>query len=77
MVVTDGRATHGDDPLERAHDIAAHLADTGVAAVVIDCETGQFRLGLAHQLADHLRAEYVPLGEVSAEALTGAVKGAA
>ena len=27
-------------------------------------------MGLADQLADHLLAEYVPLGEVSASALT-------
>jgi len=77
VVVTDGRATHGADPLARAHEMAAHLADTGVSAVVIDCETGRFRMGLAHQLADHLMAEYVPLGEVSAAALTDVVKGAA
>ncbi len=77
VVVTDGRATHGADPLARAHEMAAHLADTGVAAVVIDCETGRFRLGLAHQLAEHLMAEFVPLGEVSAAALTDVVKGAA
>lgn len=77
VVVTDGRATHGADPLARAHEMAAHLADTGVSAVVIDCETGRFRMGLAHQLADHLMAEYVPLGEVSASALTDVVKGAA
>ena len=77
VVVTDGRATHGADPLARAHEMAAHLADTGVSAVVIDCETGRFRLGLAHRLAEHLMAEYVPLGEVSAAALTDVVKGAA
>jgi magnesium chelatase subunit D len=77
VVVTDGRATHGADSLARAHEMAAHLADTGVSSVVIDCETGRFRLGLAHQLAEHLMAEYVPLGEVSAAALTDVVKGAA
>ncbi len=77
VVVTDGRATHGDDPLTRAHEMAGHLADTGVAAVVIDCETGRFRMGLAHRLAEHLKAEYVPLGDVSAAALTDVVKGAA
>ncbi len=77
VVVTDGRATHGADPLARAHEMAGHLADTGVAAVVIDCETGKFRMGLALQLADRLMAEYVPLGDVSAAALTDVVKGAA
>ena len=74
VVVTDGRATHGVDPLGRAHRMAAHLADTGVSSVVVDCETGRFRLGLGERLAEHLRAEHVALGEVSAEALAGVVR---
>lgn len=75
VVITDGRATHGADPLVRAQQAAAHVADTGVASVVVDCETGRFRLGLGQRLADALRAEHVPLGDVSAEALTGVVRG--
>jgi len=75
VVITDGRATYGDHALARAHQVAAHLGATGVASLVIDCETGTFRMGLAHQLADHLMAEYVPLGEVSASALTDVVRG--
>ena len=74
VVVTDGRATHGVDPLGRAHRMAAHLADTGVSSVVVDCETGRFRLGLGERLAEHLRAEHLPLEEVSAEALAGVVR---
>jgi magnesium chelatase subunit D len=77
VVITDGRATYGENALARAHQVAAHLGATGVASLVIDCETGKFCLGLAHQLADHLMAEYVPLGEVSASALTDVVLGAA
>lgn len=77
VVITDGRATFGDNALARAHQVAAHLGATGVASLVIDCETGKFRMGLAQQLAGHLMAEYVPLGEVSAAALTDVVKGAA
>ncbi|WP_211239749.1 hypothetical protein [Jiangella gansuensis] len=45
--------------------------------MVVDCETGRFRLGLAHDLAARLRAEYVPLGEVSAADLTNVVRTAA
>ena len=74
VVITDGRATYGDDALARAHQVAAHLGATGVASLVIDCETGKFRMGLAQQLAGHLMAEYVPLGEVSASALTDVVR---
>lgn len=77
VVITDGRATFGDNALARAHRVAAHLGASGLASLVIDCETGTFRMGLARQLSDHLLAEYVPLGEVSASALTDVVKGAA
>ena len=31
----------------------------------MDCESGRMRLGLAAELAGHLRGEHVPLGEVS------------
>jgi magnesium chelatase subunit D len=75
VVVTDGRATHGADAVRRSRQAAAHLAERGIASLVIDCETGRFRMGLAGQLADALRAEYVPVGEVSAAALTSAVRG--
>jgi magnesium chelatase subunit D len=75
VVVTDGRATHGADPVARSRDVAAHLAAQGVAALVVDCENGTFRLGLAAGLADSLRAEYVPIAEVSASALTDVVRG--
>ncbi len=74
VVVTDGRATSGVDALGRAHRVAGHLAATGVQSVVVDCETGRFRLGLAAQLAGHLGAEHVPLGEVTADALAGVVR---
>ncbi|WP_433471543.1 magnesium chelatase subunit D family protein [Saccharomonospora azurea] len=74
VVVTDGRATSGRDPLRRAHIVARHLAMTGVHSAVVDCETGRFRMGLAAQLADHLRAEHIPLGEVTADGLTGVVR---
>ena len=74
VVVTDGRATSGPDALQRAHRLAVHLADTGITSLVVDCESGPMRLGLASQLADVLNAEHVPLAEVSAEALTSLVR---
>jgi magnesium chelatase subunit D len=76
VVVTDGRATSGGDALGRAHRVADHLRATGVASVVVDCETGGFRMGLAAVLADRLGAQHLPLGEVSADALTSVVRSA-
>jgi magnesium chelatase subunit D len=40
----------------------------------MDCESGKMRLGLAADLATHLGAEHVPLADVAAEALAGAVR---
>jgi magnesium chelatase subunit D len=74
VVVTDGRATFGANALERARAVASHLAETGVASLVVDCESGPMRLGLARQLADVLDAEHVPVSEVSADALTSLVR---
>ncbi|MFI6599665.1 VWA domain-containing protein [Nonomuraea sp. NPDC050536] len=55
VLVTDGRATHGGDA-ERA---AALLA--GTASVVVDCESGPVRLGLAAGLAARMGARLLPL----------------
>ncbi len=62
VIVTDGRATRGTDAdLARA---TAMLA--GVAAVVVDCETGPIRLGLAGALAGRLGAALVSLEDLAA-----------
>jgi magnesium chelatase subunit D len=42
--------------------------------VVLDCETGRIRLGLAADLAVALNAELLPLAEVAADTLTGVVR---
>ena len=44
-----------------------------MSALVLDCETGRFRMGLAARLADLLRADYAPIGEIGAQVLTSAV----
>lgn len=74
VVVTDGRATYGGDAVARSHAAAGLLARSGVAGVVMDCENGRMRLGLAAELAEHLGAEHVRLGEVAANSLLGEIK---
>ena len=74
VVVTDGRATAGADAVTRSQQAAAYLADLGVATVVVDGESGPMRLGLAVRLAGLLRAEHLPVADVSAEALTTTVR---
>jgi magnesium chelatase subunit D len=57
VVVTDGRATGGADPLGQARRAAGCLA--GVSSVVVDAEDGPVRLGLAGRVAAGLGAELV------------------
>ncbi|WP_343571941.1 VWA domain-containing protein [Mycobacterium sp.] len=76
VVVTDGRATAGQDPVGRAQQAAALLVNDGVSSIVVDCESGRMRMGLAANLARHLRAEHVPLAQVNAQALADIVRGA-
>jgi magnesium chelatase subunit D len=71
IVITDGRATHGPDAVQRSRRAAQWIAEQQTTAVVVDCESGSFRLGLAQQLATHMQATHLPLAEVSAQALTG------
>jgi len=74
VVLTDGRATAGPDPLGRTRSAAARLVAEGAAAVVVDCETSYVRLGLAEQLARHLGAPSVRLEQLHADSLTRAVR---
>lgn len=77
VVLTDGRATAGPDPLGRTRTAAARLVAEGAAAVVVDCETSLVRLGLAEQLARHLGAPAIRLEQLHADSLTRAVRDAA
>ncbi len=77
VVLTDGRATGGPDPLGRTRIAAARLVAEGAAAVVVDCETSYVRLGLAAQLARLLGAPTVRLEQLHADQLVRAVRTAA
>lgn len=74
VVVTDGRATGGPEPVQLAGRAAALHAAEGTTAVVVDCETGMVRLGLAGQLAGQLGGTAVTLDELRADAIAGLVK---
>ncbi|MFE2184134.1 putative cobaltochelatase [Streptomyces sp. NPDC059455] len=79
VVVTDGRATEArrsgaPTPVERAGRAARMLAGDGVASVVVDCESGPVRLGLAGALARELRGTPVTLDELRADSVTALVR---
>ena len=74
VLVTDGRATHGPDAVGRSRWVADRLRRTGVASLVIDCESGPMSLGLAQTLSLHLGAQYLTVDEVAADQLVRAVR---
>ncbi|MFE7318108.1 putative cobaltochelatase [Streptomyces sp. NPDC057555] len=89
VVVTDGRATGASaarsvsaggggratgGPLRRAHRAAGLLAAQGTASVVVDCEAGPVRLGLAGELARELGGTAVTLDELRADSVSALVR---
>ncbi|MGD0557372.1 MAG: magnesium chelatase subunit D family protein [Streptosporangiaceae bacterium] len=69
VVVTDGRATAGTEA--ELWQATKYLA--GTAAVVVDCESGPVRLGLAVKLADQLHGQAIHLGDLGAGELKNVV----
>jgi magnesium chelatase subunit D len=70
VVVTDGRHNAGGEP----GPAAGLLRRDGVAAVVVDCESGPVRLGLAAGLAHTLGADCVDVAGLSADGLADSVR---
>jgi magnesium chelatase subunit D len=76
VVVTDGRATYGPDPQAAAELLrrTAERSGAGVGTgVVVDCESGPVRLGLAGRLGRALGADVVRLDDLAAGSLAGVV----
>ena len=80
VIMTDGRATvaarPGNDPVRDACRAAALLAADGIATVVVDCEAGPVRLGLAAGIAAAAAAPLIALADLSADRVAGVVHAA-
>ncbi|WP_433208419.1 magnesium chelatase subunit D family protein [Nocardia sp. CA-107356] len=74
VLLTDGRATGGADPVPRARAAASLLANEAVTSIVVDCERGMVRLGLAADLARTLRAGYLQLAELTGDSVADVVR---
>jgi magnesium chelatase subunit D len=78
VVVTDGRATArpaaGADPVTAGYQAAGLLAAANVTSVVVDCEAGPVRLGLAGRLAEALHGIVLQLDELAAGPLAASVR---
>ncbi len=70
VLVTDGRHTSGGDPTRAARLIAREA----VTSVVLDCESGPIRLGLAARLASALGGTCLTFDELAAGTITDAVR---
>jgi magnesium chelatase subunit D len=70
VLLTDGKATAGPDPLTAA----SRLRSLGVASFVVDTEEGYVRLGRAEELAMAMGARCLRLGELRAESLVDLVE---
>lgn len=77
VVLSDGKANvplpGGGDASQQTQQIAAQLCAQQLPTLVLDTDTGYLRLGKAAALATALGAEYLPLDELSAAALTKAI----
>ncbi|HEU5157820.1 MAG TPA: putative cobaltochelatase [Streptosporangiaceae bacterium] len=79
VVVTDGRATYGPQPWAAAallRRTAEQPGAVGGGGVVVDCESGPVRLGLATRLGHALGADVVRLDDLAAGSLAGVVRAA-
>ncbi len=70
VLLTDGRATAGPDPLVAA----SGLRSLGAASFVVDTEEGYVRLGMAGELARAMGARCLRLEELRAESLVELVE---
>jgi magnesium chelatase subunit D len=70
VLLTDGRATAGQDPVAAA----ARLRALGPASFVVDTEEGYVRLGMAGELAGAMGARCLRLEELRADALVDLVE---
>jgi magnesium chelatase subunit D len=70
VLLTDGRATAGPNPLAAA----AGLRSLGAASFVVDTEEGYVRLGMAREVAEAMGARCLRLEELRAEALLDLVE---
>ncbi|AZG44073.1 VWA domain-containing protein [Gordonia insulae] len=69
VVLTDGRATAGPDAAPRATAAAAAVGRRGIDTVVVDCEQGMIRLGMAADLAAVMGARCLPMDQLTVGAL--------
>jgi magnesium chelatase subunit D len=72
VLITDGRANSTDQTVLRQAAVA--LGQKKLATLVLDSEQGLVRLGLAREVAQWLKAQYLPLDQLGGERISRLVK---
>jgi magnesium chelatase subunit D len=73
-VLTDGRATGRSDAFDRALAAARQVQRASVSAMVLDCESGGRRLGLARRLAEAMGATCIRADDLTPDRMTGLIR---
>lgn len=77
VLLSDGKANvplaGGGDASQQTQQLAGQLRTQHIPTLVLDTDTSYLRLGKAAELAAALGAQYLPLDELSAAALTNAI----
>ncbi|MBI3979878.1 MAG: putative cobaltochelatase [Chloroflexi bacterium] len=77
VLLTDGRpnvALADGDPFADAQEAAVQLRRQGVPSVVLDTESGRFKLGRARDIATAMDGRYFDLEDVAANGLAGTIR---
>jgi magnesium chelatase subunit D len=74
VLLTDGRATGAPDALDRALAAASNAKKHRVACLVLDCESGPTRLGLAASVADAMGARCLAVADLEAAAICSIIQ---
>jgi magnesium chelatase subunit D len=74
VLLTDGRATGAPDAFDRALAVAATAKRYEVAGLVLDCETGPTRLGLAADVAEAMGAPCLEIGQLEPTAICSIIR---
>jgi magnesium chelatase subunit D len=74
VLLSDGRATGSPEALDRALDAAGRVRRAGIASLVLDCETGRHRLGLAATVAEAMGAEHVHVDSLDPDHLARTIR---
>ena len=74
VLLTDGRATGSSDAVDLAMAAAGEVRRRSVAAMVLDCERGGVRLGLAARLAEAMGARHVAVEDLDPARVTRTIR---